>query len=122
MIRLEQEKEKSGINLYRLKITISGMQIFTYLAEHCVAEFPVSCHPNGKKFENVNRVINYLHEHYDRSVTLRETAESCGLDEAYLSRSFHELTGERFHGVCEIKSVKAEAFYDTFIHRRLFYG
>lgn len=102
MVRLEQEKEKKGINLYRLKITIYGMQIFTYLAEHCVAEFPVSSHPNGRKFENVNCAINYLREHYDRSVTLRETAENCGLDEAYLSRSFHELTGERFHDFLQI--------------------
>ena len=102
MIRLEEEKEEHGIDLYRLKITVSGMQIFTYLAEHCVTEFPVSCHPNGRKFENVNRAIDYLHEHYDRSVTLKETAESCGLDEAYLSRSFHELTGERFHDYLQI--------------------
>lgn len=102
MIRLEEEKEEDGIDLYRLKITVSGMQIFTYLAEHCVTEFPVSCHPNGRKFENVNRAIDYLHEHYDRSVTLKETAESCGLDEAYLSRSFHELTGERFHDYLQI--------------------
>ncbi len=102
MVRLEQEQGKGGIDLYRLKITISGMRIFTYLVEQCIAEFPVSCHPNGRKFENVNRAINFLHEHYDRSVTLRETAKSCGLDEAYLSRSFHELTGERFHDYLQI--------------------
>ena len=102
MVRLEQEQGRVGIDLYRLKITISGMQIFTYLAEHCVEEFPISCHPNGRKFENVNRAINYLHEHYDRSITLRETAENCGLDEAYLSRSFHELTGECFHDYLQI--------------------
>ena len=46
--------------------------------------------------ERINRVVNYVMEHYQNSISLAEVAALVGMNESYFSRFFRKATGNRF--------------------------
>jgi len=46
--------------------------------------------------ERINRVVNYVMENYQNSITLAEVATLVGMSETYFSRFFRKATGNRF--------------------------
>ena len=51
---------------------------------------------NMKKHDHINRVINYIFEHYADSITLKEVSSMVGYSESSFSRHFHANTGNNF--------------------------
>jgi len=44
--------------------------------------------------EEVNRILHYLHEHYDEAITLKSMAQLVALEEHYVSSLFKKKTGD----------------------------
>ncbi|AST98312.1 helix-turn-helix domain-containing protein [Shouchella clausii] len=46
--------------------------------------------------QKIQTILDFIKEHYTENISLAETARICGYSEAYLSRMFHEYTGQTF--------------------------
>ncbi|WP_336783290.1 AraC family transcriptional regulator [Paenibacillus illinoisensis] len=51
---------------------------------------------NSARQQRIQTILDYIKEHYTENISLAETARVCGYSEAYLSRMFHEYTGQTF--------------------------
>lgn len=75
---------------------------------------------NGKRVKQsftdhseINKILDYIHEHYNTNITLKSMAQFAALEEHYLSSLFKKKTGAKFidylHGV---RIEKAKQFMD----------
>lgn len=48
------------------------------------------------KQQKIKTIMDFIKEHYTENISLAQTARICGYSEAYLSRMFHEYTGQTF--------------------------
>ncbi len=88
-----------------LHTTELSIHIITYLLENCIEEYPATPSLGQRKLQNVAKAIEYVNSNFRNEITLAETAAYCGVDSAYLSRTFHSLTGERFHNYVQIRRL-----------------
>ncbi len=58
------------------------------------------------KKELINRSIDYIIEHFDEDITVKDVADHFHFSEYYFSRSFREVTGESVYGF--IKRLKMD--------------
>ncbi|NEU27261.1 AraC family transcriptional regulator [Paenibacillus ottowii] len=50
----------------------------------------------SEKQQKIKTIMDFIKEHYAENISLAKTARICGYSEAYLSRMFHEYTGQTF--------------------------
>lgn len=60
----------------------------------------------GKNMERINRIMNYIQEHFMYSITLQEIADDEGITVPYLSRYFRKQTGQSF--IKYLNSIRLE--------------
>ena len=66
------------------------------------------------KQQKLKTIMDFIKAHYMENISLAETARVCGYSEAYLSRMFHEYTGQTFTEYKQILSLeKAIDLLDT---------
>lgn len=69
---------------------------------------------NSAKQQRIQTILDFIKEHHTENISLAETARMCGYSEAYLSRMFHEYTGQTFTEYKQILSLeKAIDLLDT---------
>ncbi len=56
----------------------------------------ITAPPNLATEKQIDRVVEYVIENYDRGVSLRDAAEIAGMSESSFSRKFQKATGNRF--------------------------
>lgn len=69
---------------------------------------------NGKYQERMNRVLNYIHHHYARPISLQETAKAFHLSAPYLSSFFKQGMGENFNTY--VNRIRLEHAVDELVY------
>ncbi|WP_342552342.1 AraC family transcriptional regulator [Paenibacillus sp. FSL R7-0652] len=84
------------------------------LVEHFGRASQVSSAVNTVKQQRIQTILDFIKAHYTENISLAETAHICGYSGAYLSRMFHEYTGQTFTEYKQILCLeKAIELLDT---------
>lgn len=67
-----------------------------WLARHFSQTAELSPATSRSDRQKIQTILDFIKEHYTENISLAETARICGYSEAYLSRMFHEYTGQTF--------------------------
>lgn len=69
--------------------------------------------PSMTDHHEINKVLDYIHEHYDTNITLKSLAQFVALEEHYLSSLFKKKTGANFIDYLHcLRIEKAKHFMD----------
>ncbi|MFB5674905.1 helix-turn-helix domain-containing protein [Paenibacillus terreus] len=84
------------------------------LVNHCSQAADIPPQIFSEKQQKIKTIMDFIKEHYTENISLAETARFCGYSEAYLSRMFHEYTGQTFTEYKQILGLeKAIDLLDT---------
>lgn len=74
---------------YELAAKAELLGVFARAVRHCeMSEIPASSTPA----ESVKSAISYIHEHYQRPITIEEMAALCGMSQGHFCRLFKQYT------------------------------
>lgn len=85
-----------------------------WLVQHFGQIAEITSATSSAKQQKIQDILDFIKEHYTENISLAETARTCGYSKAYLSRMFHEYTGQTFMEYKQILCLeKAIELLDT---------
>ena len=100
---------------YRLKSTALILNILACLMEHFAD--PVTLSATAAKIgnmERLERICDYVEQHYREELTLQEAADELGLNREYFCRFFKQNTGNSF--IQYVNQVRINHIYQELLH------
>lgn len=100
---------------YRLKSTALVLNILACLIEHFGT--PVTLSATVAKtgnMERLERICDYVEQHYQEEITLQEAADELGLNKEYFCRFFKQNTGSSF--IRYVNQVRINHIYQDLLH------
>jgi len=105
-------------DVYFTEDNLREFTVYTYLLEFLTtyAKYQISMedtefsfHTNKQKelIKKLNKVFDYLNDHYAEDITLAQAAEIAGFSQFHFSRIFKQCSGHNFHNYLWDRRVKA---------------
>lgn len=110
MKEILEEYETQGVG-YQLMIQANVLRLLTILVRHYQKGEPwqESLSVRKKQMKRLEQALNYVHENYDKKITLEETAGLAYMSPNYFSAYFKKVTGKNFRDYIVEQRVKKAA-------------
>jgi len=107
---LRAERTDAAAQAWQKEAQVMGLEV-KRLGLELHAASPTACQPSLRKPEAheqvlAQRMLDYIHAHYQHPMSLGEMAAAFGLSSSYLSTVFHHATASHFHDYLDLLRLK----------------
>lgn len=120
LIEIYRRIEKQYLNQDQysyLDITASLLELFSLLLREYKIDKPLKKIKSIKTQEQVKNVLNYIHNHYQESLSLTDIADQFYMSNEHFSRQFHHYVGQTFRDY--LFSYRLYKAYEDVIHSEI---
>lgn len=106
---IAESESKGAMSNLRVKLYLTELLSLLYEKDYLVSIEKVE-EPDSYQLENVNKVIGYIRDNYNKKITVSEVADFIGMSEQYFCRYFKKKMGKTLtEYINEIRIDKAAA-------------